>query len=101
MSKSLRILKTLAKVPRGKVTTYGALAKKCGSSARAVGQVMRNNPRPDIYPCYKVVRSDGSIGGYDGCIKGKKVSKKTGLLIKDGIKIIDRRIDLKKYLHRF
>ena len=101
MSKSLEILKMLAKVPRGKVTTYGTLAKKCRSSARAVGQVMRNNPSPDLYPCYKCISSDGGIGGYDGCVKGKKISRKLYLLKKDGIKVVNGKIDMKKHLHKF
>ncbi|HLD38965.1 MAG TPA: MGMT family protein, partial [archaeon] len=67
------------------------------SSPRAIGQIMRTNPRPDLYPCYKVVRSDGSIGGYAGCIKGGKISKKVALLKKDGIKIEKGKIDLRRF----
>jgi methylated-DNA-[protein]-cysteine S-methyltransferase len=50
MEKSLTVLKMLRKIPRGKVTTYGALAKAAKSSPRAVGQIMRNNPHPELYP---------------------------------------------------
>ena len=94
-------LKLLRKIPRGKVATYGELAKACRTSPRAMGQIMKKNPYPHIYPCYKVVRSDGSIGGFAGCIKGPKIKKKMALLKKDGIKIKDGKIDLKKYLFRF
>lgn len=94
MHKSLLLLR---KIPKGKVTTYGALAKATGSSPRAIGQIMRNNPRPDLYPCYKVIKSDGSIGGYAGCIKGVKISKKVMLLKKDGIKIEKGKIDLRRF----
>lgn len=97
MHKALLLLR---KVPRGKVTTYGALARATGSSPRAIGSVMRSNPRPDLYPCYKVVASDGSIGGYAGCVKGKKIAEKISLLKKDGIKIVNGKIN-EKHIYRF
>ena len=99
--KSLEILKFLNKIPKGKVTTYGVLARAVGSSPRAIGQVMRHNDRPETYPCYKVVASDGKIHGYSGCLKGAKVGRKISLLKKDGIKIENGKIDLKKHLHKF
>lgn len=91
----------LRKIPRGRVTTYGALAKAIGSSPRAIGQIMRRNQRPDIYPCYKVVSSSGKIHGYDGCLKGAKIGKKIRLLRNDGIEIENSRINLERYLHKF
>ncbi|MBI2578423.1 MAG: MGMT family protein [Candidatus Aenigmarchaeota archaeon] len=97
MHKALLLLR---KIPKGKVTTYGALAKACNSSPRAIGSVMRSNPRPDLYPCYKVVASDGGIGGYAGCVKGKKIAEKISLLKKDGIRIRNRKIE-DKYIYRF
>src|SRR3989344_3647627 len=101
MTKSETILKMLTKIPKGKVTTYGALAKATKSSPRAVGQIMRRNQHPEVYPCYKVVSASGRIHGYDGCLKGKKVDKKINLLKKDGIIIEKGKIDLDKYLHKF
>ena len=98
MHKSLLLLR---KIPRGKVTTYGELARATKSSARAIGQVMRNNKYADTCPCYKVVASDGSIGGYDGAVAGKKIAKKIALLKKDGIVVNNGKIDLKKYMHKF
>ncbi|MBI4438925.1 MGMT family protein [Candidatus Woesearchaeota archaeon] len=94
-------LTLLAKIPKGKVTTYGELARITRSSPRAIGQVMRRNPYPEIYSCYKVISSSGKIHGYDGCLKGSKVGKKIGLLKKDGIEIKNSRIDLARYLHKF
>lgn len=96
-----KALLLLRKIPRGKVTTYGSLAKACRSSPRAIGQVMRHNKYADTCPCYKVVRNDGSLGGYSGKTKGKEIQKKVALLKKDGIKIVDGKIDLEKHLHRF
>ena len=91
----------LTKIPRGKVTTYKALAKATNSSPRAVGQIMRNNKHPELYPCYKVVKSSGEIGGYDGCVKGEKVNRKIRLLKKDGVEILKGRIDLRRFKHSF
>lgn len=101
MSKSEKILKMLTRIPKGKVTTYGVLSKATKSSPRAVGQVMRRNPHPELYPCYKVVASSGKIHGYDGCLSGGKVEKKISLLKKDGIVIRSGKIDLKRHLHCF
>jgi methylated-DNA-[protein]-cysteine S-methyltransferase len=60
-----RVLRTLLKVPAGKLTTYGKLAAKAGSpgAARAVGGAVGRNPIPVIIPCHRVVASNG-IGGF-------------------------------------
>ena len=101
MSKSLEVLRMLRKIPKGKVTTYGALAKACRTSPRAVGQIMRHNEHPEIYSCYKVVSSSGKIHGYSGCLSGKNPARKTSFLKKDGIAIEKVKIDLQKYGHKF
>ena len=98
MHKALLLLR---KIPKGKVTTYGILAKVTRSSPRAIGQVMRHNELPELYPCYKVVASNGKIHGYSGCLKGAKVEKKIHLLRKDGIEINDGKINLSKHLYKF
>lgn len=98
MHKALLLLR---KIPKGKVTTYGALARATRSSPRAIGQVMRRNERPDLYPCYKVISASGKIHGYDGCLKGAKIGKKIRLLRKDGIVIENGKIDLKKFKFSF
>jgi deoxyribonuclease V len=60
------VLELLRQVPPGKVTTYRALALALGDpmAARAVGLILAANERPDVYPCYKVVHSDGRVGEY-------------------------------------
>jgi len=65
-----KVLKCVSSVPVGYFTTYGAVAKACGGSARAVGQIMAKNPFAPLVPCHRVVRSDFSVGGYGG---GKEV----------------------------
>lgn len=63
------ILMTLRrKVGFGRTVTYGELARLCGMprAARLVGQVMAKNPVPLLVPCHRVIRSDGSFGGFSG-----------------------------------
>ena len=68
-----RVLKELARVPYGQLTTYGALAARVGAprAARAVGGVMNRNPVPIIMPCHRVVGSSGSLVGYGGGLERK------------------------------
>jgi O-6-methylguanine DNA methyltransferase len=101
MADSLKALKLLQKIPKGNVSTYGSLAKACGTSPRAVGQILRKNTEPQKYPCYKIISSSGKIHGYAGCLSGKNIQKKILLLKKDGIKIKNGKIDLKKYNYCF
>lgn len=64
----------LKKVPRGRVTTYKALAEALGTrSYRAIGQFMRTNPHAPMVPCHRVVAADGTIGGFMGKRSGKKI----------------------------
>jgi len=63
-SYSRKVLNCTSLVPVGYVTSYGALAKVAGGSARSVGQVEASNPFPLLIPCHRVVRSDSSLGGY-------------------------------------
>jgi O-6-methylguanine DNA methyltransferase len=95
------VLELLTKIPKGKVTTYGELARAAGTSPRAVGQIMRHNSDPITYPCYKVVASDGRVHGYSGCMKGAKVNRKISLLKNDGIEISNGKIDLSRHLYKF
>jgi len=63
-----RVLDTTAKIPHGRVSTYGEIARRIGNprSYRAVGQALRNNPAPIVIPCHRVIASDGTLGGYGG-----------------------------------
>lgn len=61
-----RALAACARIPAGRVRTYGEVASAAGSAraARAVGTAMASNPLPGVIPCHRVVRADGTIGGY-------------------------------------
>lgn len=56
----------LKQVPKDKVTTYKEIAQALDTKAyRAVGNAMNKNPYPkDVYPCHRVVKADGAVGGY-------------------------------------
>ncbi|HLE06784.1 MAG TPA: MGMT family protein [Candidatus Nanoarchaeia archaeon] len=60
------------KIPKGKVSTYGILAKKLGTSPRAVGQALKKNTKLIIVPCHRVIKSNGELGGYVNGAKEKK-----------------------------
>ena len=68
------VLKELAAVPFGEVTTYGALAARAGKprAARAVGTIMNRNPIPIVLPCHRVVGANGSLVGYAGGLERKQ-----------------------------
>jgi len=83
-----KVWKLTSKIPKGRVTTYGEIAKILNTSPRAVGQALKANPYAPKVPCHRVVRSDGSIGGY----QGKNSKKKIQLLKKEGIEISNRKI---------
>jgi methylated-DNA-[protein]-cysteine S-methyltransferase len=76
------ILMETGRIPRGKVRTYGSLAAAAGrpGAARAVGSAMASNPFPLAIPCHRVVRSDGSLGGFGGGLALKRA-----LLEREGI----------------
>jgi methylated-DNA-[protein]-cysteine S-methyltransferase len=63
-SYATKVLNCTRLIPVGYVTSYGAIAKVVGGSARSVGRVQASNPFPLLIPCHRVVRSDLSIGGY-------------------------------------
>ena len=93
-----RCYEILRKVPRGKITTYKELAKAIGVSrgARAVGNAMNKNPYAPKVPCHRVIKSNGEIGGF---AYGTK--KKIEMLRKEGVEIIDRKVDLERYGFEF
>jgi methylated-DNA-[protein]-cysteine S-methyltransferase len=94
-----QVYKKLLLVPKGKVTTYGELAKAVGlkNGQRIIGQIMARNPFPVVVPCHRVVKSDGKIGGY---FYGDKV--KTKMLSDEGVQINDGKIrDWEKTIFRF
>ena len=84
-----KVLELTGRIPPGRVTTYGEIARALGDagSSRAVGNALHRNPRPVETPCHRVVKSDGTLGGYS-----RGIHEKTKLLQSEGILIKDNRI---------
>ena len=78
-----KVVEVVKKIPQGKVFTYGEVAKRAGNAkaSRAVGTIMAKNTDKNV-PCHRVVKSDGSIGMYNG-LRGKS---KMAILKKEGVK---------------
>ncbi len=78
---SEKVIAIVKKIPAGKTLSYAEVAKKAGSpqASRAVGSIMAKNQDKSV-PCHRVIRSDGSIGPYNG-LRGKS---KEALLKKEG-----------------
>lgn len=78
-----RVLAELRKIPYGETRSYLdiAVSAGCPGGVRAVGQAVKRNPIPIIIPCHRVIRHDGSIGGF---ALGEKIKKR--LLFLEGIK---------------
>ena len=78
-----RVLLLEYKIPRGWISTYGRIAVQLcvPHGGRAVGNALSRNPFPIVIPCHRAIRSNGSLGGFQGGIKMKK-----HLLKNEGIK---------------
>tara|TARA_Y100000746_G_C15024756_1_gene252756 strand:- start:52 stop:321 length:270 start_codon:yes stop_codon:yes gene_type:complete len=82
----LKVWNYLKKIPKGEVRTYKqvAIAIKMPKSSRAVANACAKNPYAPKIPCHRVIRSDGSLGGYSalgGLKTKKKMLKKEGFLL--------------------
>lgn len=91
-----RVFEYLLTIPKGKVVTYGQVAAHLGNKklARVVGNILHANPRPDLYPCYKVVNAQGKLAenfGFGGQ-EGQKAR-----LEAESVEVKDDRVDLEKY----
>lgn len=87
-----KVWKKITKIPKGKVSTYKAIAEALGTRAyRAVGNACNKNPYAFVsggsVPCHRVVSSNGSLGGF---AHGSR--KKIELLKKEGVKVKNRKI---------
>lgn len=79
-----KVFEVVKKIPKGEVLTYKIVAKRAGRPRawRAVGNILNKNKDPQV-PCHRVIRSDGTPGGYN-----KGAEKKKTLLKKEGVKAI-------------
>jgi methylated-DNA-[protein]-cysteine S-methyltransferase len=78
-----RVWRVLRELPVGETVSYGELARRLGSGARAVGNACRRNPAPVLVPCHRVVAAHG-VGGYGGKQHGARINVKRWLLAHEG-----------------
>lgn len=76
-----RVWQELKKIPYGQTRSYGEIAREIGrpKAARAVARACATNPVPIVIPCHRVIRGDGSLGGYGGGL-----ARKRALLLREG-----------------
>ena len=93
-----KVLEVTARIPEGKVSTYGQIGQVLGGKiySRAVGNALNKNPFAPTIPCHRVIKTSGKIGGF-----AKGSAEKIDMLKKENIKITNNKIDLKKYLVNF
>jgi len=88
-----KVLMAEYNIPRGYVSTYSRIAKNIGNpkGARAVGNALANNPFPLIIPCHRAIRSDGTLGGFQGGLEmKKKLLENEGVFLSKGKVSIDK-----------
>ena len=88
-----RVYTITKKIPKGKVATYGQIAKLAGhpKAARAVGVLMKKNPNAPLVPCHRVVGATGKLTGYSA---GKGLETKKKMLTAEGVYFKNGRVDL-------
>lgn len=94
-----RVYEAVEKIPKGKVTTYGTIAKYAGiSNPRVVGYALHANKNPDTVPCHRVVNARGGLAkGY--AFGGLGIQKQ--LLTREGILFDGENVKLDKFLFKF
>ena len=95
-SPTKRIYEAVKRIPKGRVATYGQVAKMAGNErmSRAVGNALHKNPDPDHIPCFRVVNSKGELAGAFA-FGGANVQ--ADLLREDGVEVVDVKVDLKRF----
>ncbi len=90
------VYKVVKTIPKGKVTTYKAVAEALNCKAyRAVGNALNRNPYSPEVACHRVINTNGSLGGFASGAKNKK-----RLLKEEGVDIMNNKIDLNKYFYK-
>lgn len=91
-----KIYRAVKKIPKGKITTYGAVAKKAGTSPRVVGWALHQNPDPGTIPCHRVVNREGRLAPHFGLGGWREQKRK---LLDEGVEFKDEmHINLEKFL---
>lgn len=79
-----KVFEVVSRIPKGKTLSYKEVAKLAGSpkAFRAVGNILNKNYNPKI-PCHRVIKSDGSLGGYNRGVEKKKEILEREIVIKN------------------
>lgn len=94
-----KVYEIVRKVPKGKVTTYGTIARRLHMSPRTVGTALHLNPYEGDVPCHRVVNREGRIApgfAFGGIGAQRKLLESEGVIFKD-----ETHLELEKYLHTF
>lgn len=91
-----KIYNVVSMIPKGKVMTYGDVAKCAGNPrwSRVVGYALHKNPDRSKIPCHRVVRADGRVA--KSFVFGGE-NEQALLLISEGVEVVDFKVDLEKY----
>ena len=94
------VYQALMLIPRGKVVTYGQIARAIGEPrmARQVGYALHANPKPGIIPCHRVVNKEGKLAGAFA-FGGLQAQQK--LLEEEGVEVVNGAVDLSKFGYTF
>lgn len=95
-----KVYEKVKQIPKGKVTTYGEIARAIGNPhmSRRVGYALHANPEPIVIPCHRVVNRFGELSGAFA-FGGKDVQ--SDLLKAEGVEVNDGVVDLEKYMYYF
>jgi len=95
-----KVYEKVKQIPKGKVTTYGEIARAIGNPhmSRRVGYALHANPEPIVIPCHRVVNRFGELSGAFA-FGGKDVQ--SDLLKSEGVEVNDGVVDLEKYMYYF
>ena len=94
------VYQALMLIPRGKVVTYGQIARAIGAPrmARQVGYALHANPKPGIIPCHRVVNKEGKLAGAFA-FGGLQAQQK--LLEEEGVEVVNGAVDLSEFGYTF
>lgn len=93
------VYRAVREIPRGKVATYGQIARIAGhpGAARAVGNALHRNPDSSGTPCYRVVSARGDLSG---AFAFGGIGVQRDRLLADGVEVVNYRVDLKRHQWR-
>ncbi|MBN2336228.1 methylated-DNA--[protein]-cysteine S-methyltransferase [Candidatus Bathyarchaeota archaeon] len=96
-----RVWKEIIKIPYGRLTSYGLIAKSIGkpNASRAVGNAVGQNPLSIVIPCHRVVWSNGGIGGFGGGLERKRFLLNVEGLLPRAEGEPEKGVDLSQYFY--